>query len=82
MVTIVYEEAFKKSFKKLIKSPLKEKVKKQISKIIEDPNSGKPMRYGRKGTRELYVKPFRISYKYYEDKDELVFADIYHKDAQ
>ncbi|MFT4310148.1 MAG: type II toxin-antitoxin system RelE/ParE family toxin [Candidatus Woesearchaeota archaeon] len=82
MVTIVYEDAFKKTFKKLIKSPLKEKIKKQIEKIIDDPLSGKPMKYGRRGTRELYVKPFRISYKYYDDIDELVFADIYHKDEQ
>ena len=82
MVTIIYAESFKKAFKKLIKSPLKEKIKKQISKIIDDPLLGKPMKYGRKGTRELYVKPFRISYKYYEQTDELVFADVYHKDAQ
>ncbi|MFT4310484.1 MAG: type II toxin-antitoxin system RelE/ParE family toxin [Candidatus Woesearchaeota archaeon] len=82
MVTIAYEDFFKKTFKKLIKSPLKEKVKKQIKKIIDDPLSGKPMKYARKGTRELYVKSFRISYTYYDDRDELVFADIYHKNEQ
>ena len=82
MVTIIYEDSFKRAFKKFIKSPLREKVKKQIVKIIDNPLSGKPLKYGRKGTRELYVKPFRISYMYYESSEELVFADIYHKDEQ
>jgi len=61
---------------------LRIKLKKQIQKIIDNPKSGKPMRYGRKGTRELYIKPFRLSYLYIEDEDAVVFADLYHKKKQ
>ena len=38
------------------------------------------MRYSRKGTREVYVPPFRLSYYYADDK--IIFLDLYHKDEQ
>ncbi|MCH8328823.1 MAG: type II toxin-antitoxin system RelE/ParE family toxin, partial [Nanoarchaeota archaeon] len=60
----------------------KEKIKKQIAKIIESPEIGKPMRYSRKGTRELHIQPFRISYAYMKDKNKIIFLDIYPKDEQ
>lgn len=82
MVTFTFEDSFKKLVKKIKKSPDLSKVKKQIRKIVENPRIGKPMRYGRRGTRELYVKPFRISYVYYESDEKVVFLDIYHKDKQ
>lgn len=40
---------------------MKIKVKK-IAKVIKNPKIGKPMRNVRKGTREVRVKPFRLSY--------------------
>ena len=40
------------------------------------------MRYGRKGTRELYASPFRISYFYIKGENKIIFSDIYHKDEQ
>jgi glycyl-tRNA synthetase beta subunit len=52
---------FKKAYGKVDKS-LKTKLNKLILKIIDNPEVGKPMRYGRKETRGLYIKPFRISY--------------------
>ena len=61
---------------------LKSKVKKQISKIIDSPEIGKPMRYAKKGTREVYVTPFRLSYLYIEKENKTVFLDLYHKDEQ
>ena len=30
------------------------------------------MRYDKKGTRELYIKPYRLSYKYSDDLIELI----------
>jgi len=59
-----------------------EQVQKLILKIIKDPEVGKPMRFDRKGTREVYVKPFRISYAYDKQKDILYLLDVYHKDEQ
>ncbi len=84
------EEKFEKIFKKLDNS-YKTKVSKQIKKIIENPEVGKPMRHGRKGTREVYVSPYRLSYSFFLSDDEedegediykLIFLDLYHKDNQ
>ncbi|MCK5149976.1 type II toxin-antitoxin system RelE/ParE family toxin [Candidatus Pacearchaeota archaeon] len=61
---------------------LKIKVKKQIKKIIENPEVGKPMRNIRKGTRELYIKPFRLSYEYFPDRNLIYVLDLYHKKEQ
>lgn len=60
----------------------RDKVKKKIQKIITNPEVGKPMRYGRKGTRQLYIKPFRLSYVYLASEDRIVLLDLYHKKKQ
>ena len=89
-IKIKFDEDFKKTFKKIDNS-FKIKVKKQINKIIQNPDIGKPMKANRKGTREVYVSPFRLSYAFFLSDDEedqgkeiykLVFLDLYHKDNQ
>ncbi len=82
MVTVAYEDSFEKSIRKLKDSLLKEKIKKQIRKIIQSPEIGKPMKFSRKGTREIYVSPFRLAYTYSKNADKIVFCDLYHKDEQ
>ena len=57
-------------------------MKGQILKIISNPEVGKPMKHARKGTRELYVDPFRLSYAYLKAEDKVVLLDLYHKDEQ
>ena len=61
---------------------LKTQVKKHIQKIIDNPEIGKPMRYNRKGTREIYIQQFRLSYAYIKEEDKIIFLDLYHKDEQ
>ena len=80
MVVVEYANSFKKSFKKVKDKIFSNKLKSQIKKIVEDPLIGKPMRYDRKGTRELYVSPYRISYAYFKKEEKIVFLSIYHKD--
>jgi len=82
MLDIEKKHNFFKKIKKIKDNSLKEQVKKQINKIIENPKVGKPMRHGRKGTRELYIKPFRLSYAYLENKNKIIFLDLYHKKKQ
>ena len=80
MVTVIFDPLFKKNFRKIKDLALKEKIIKQISKIKDNPEIGKPMRYGRKGTRELYIPPFRLSYKI---EGEIIYVlASYHKDLQ
>jgi mRNA-degrading endonuclease RelE of RelBE toxin-antitoxin system len=82
MVRVCYEPRFEKLIMRIKDSLLRIKLKKQIQKVINNPKSGKPMSYGRRGTRELYIKPFRLSYLYLENKNTVVFADLYHKKKQ
>jgi mRNA-degrading endonuclease RelE of RelBE toxin-antitoxin system len=79
MVVVSYSDGFEQAVKKLDPS-LKEKLKKQVIKIITNPLTGKPMRYERKGTREVYVKPYRLAYAYIDEK--IIFLDFYHKKEQ
>lgn len=80
MVDVIFDPNFKKDFQKIKNKSIKEKITKQISKIKENPNVGKPMMYGRKGTRELYIAPFRLSYKVVGDI--VYILSLYHKDEQ
>lgn len=80
MVEVIFDPLFKKEFRRIKDSATKEKVIKQISKIRDNPETGKPVRYCRKGTRELYIPPFRLSYK--TDGDTVYILALYHKDQQ
>ena len=80
MVEVIFDQLFEKDFKKIKDGLLKEKVIKQISKIKDSPEIGKPMRYDRKGTRELYISPLRLSYKL--EGNTIYILALYHKDEQ
>ncbi|MDP7141474.1 MAG: type II toxin-antitoxin system RelE/ParE family toxin [Candidatus Woesearchaeota archaeon] len=80
MVEVIFESYFKRNFKKIKNKLLKEKIIIQVSKIKDNPEIGKPMQYGRKGTRELYISPFRLSYRI--ESDIVYILDLYHKDEQ
>ncbi|MBD3203672.1 type II toxin-antitoxin system mRNA interferase toxin, RelE/StbE family [Candidatus Woesearchaeota archaeon] len=82
MLDIEYKSNFLKKIKKIKDNSLKEQIKKQVEKVIENPKVGKPMRYSRKGTRELYISPYRLAYAYIEQNNKLIFLDVYHKDKQ
>ncbi|MDD3092149.1 MAG: type II toxin-antitoxin system RelE/ParE family toxin [Methanoregulaceae archaeon] len=82
MVTVLYSPTFEKTIRKMKDGRTKERLKAQIKKIVRNPEIGKPMRYSRKQTREVYVPPFRLSYCYNGQKDILIFLALYHKDEQ
>ena len=82
MVTVAYDKRFEHTIKKIKDQGLKERIKKQITKIIENPETGKPMRFIRKDTREVYVLPFRLSCTYLREEDKIIFLELYHKDEQ
>ena len=82
MVKIDYKPIFKHFFNKIKGKLLKEKIIKQIEKIILNPEVGKPMKNIRKGTRELYINPYRLSYAYLSNEDKIIILDLYHKKKQ
>jgi mRNA-degrading endonuclease RelE of RelBE toxin-antitoxin system len=73
--------SFTRLFSKLDKST-KFKLHKIMAKAVINPDVGKPMRFCRKGTRELYLPPFRLSYSYEKKESIITFLDLYHKDQQ
>ncbi|HLD02320.1 MAG TPA: type II toxin-antitoxin system RelE/ParE family toxin [Candidatus Nanoarchaeia archaeon] len=82
MVEVTHSDHFEKIVGKISDKMLKTKVKKQIKKIIANPEIGKSMKNVRKGTREVYIPPFRLSYEYSKDENKIIFLDFYHKDEQ
>lgn len=82
MLTVEYSDNILKTINKIKDIAIKEQVKKQIKKILENPEIGKPMRYARKGTRELYVGSFRLAYAYLKKEQKIILFDLYHKNKQ
>ena len=82
MLNIEYKKGFLKIISKIKNQADKEKIKKHVEKILENPEIGKPMMYGRKGTREVYVAPYRLAYSYNASENSIVFLDVYHNDEQ
>ena len=82
MVVASFLPSFEKIFHKIKDKNVKDKIIKQFIKIKENPEIGKLMMHNRKGTREVYVSPFRLSYIYSKEEDKIIFLDLYHKDEQ
>ena len=82
MLDIDYRKGFLKIISKIKNHDDKVKIKKQVEKILENPEIGKPMMHGRKGTREVHIAPYRLAYSYNPSENKIVFLDIYHKDEQ
>ena len=73
---------FDKILSKINNKFLLQKIIKQLTKIRNNPEIGKPMQHGRKGTKELYIKPYRLSYLYKKEENKIVLLAFYHKDKQ
>lgn len=82
MLNVFFEPSFLKLISKIKDPILKEKIKKQIKKITENLEIGKPMRYSRKGTRDVYISPYRLLYAFIKEDNKLIFLELYHKDKQ
>ena len=81
MVEIRFDKKFTAIFSKF-DNFMKQKIIKQIEKLKQNPEAGKPMMHDRKGTRELYLKPFRLSYVYLINENKIYILDLYHKNKQ
>ena len=64
---VIWDRKFEATFKKIKDKKTKDHIEKNIKKIIKDPETGKPLRYGRRGEREVRVRGFRLIYSYAED---------------
>ncbi|MEK6850318.1 MAG: type II toxin-antitoxin system RelE/ParE family toxin [Nanoarchaeota archaeon] len=82
MVKIDFDENFKRTVSKIKDMSVKSRIEKLLFKIKDNPEIGKPMKHNRKGTRELYLPPFRLSYAHDKNNGIVVILDLYHKDEQ
>lgn len=82
MATVRFDPDFEKLYRRIKHAGLKKCMRTQIEKILARPQAGKPMRHQRRGTRELYVSPYRISYLWLKEENTIVFLTLYHKDEQ
>jgi len=82
MVEFIFGKKFQDIFSKLKDDIFKKRIINQLKKIESNPEVGKPMLYNRKGTRELYLKLFRLSYIYNQTENKIYVIDFYHKKKQ
>jgi len=82
MVEFIFDKKFQRIFSKLKDNVTKKQIISQLKKIEINPEAGKPMRNVRKGTRELYIKPFRLSYSFDKKENKIYVMDLYHKKKQ
>ena len=59
---VVWTRKFERELRKLRDKTLKDRVKDQIEKILDNPETGKPLRFALKGERSVYVPPYRLIY--------------------
>lgn len=59
---VIWTEKFERELKKVKDKTVKGRVKKQIQKILEDPETGKPLRFELKGERSIRISPYRLIY--------------------
>lgn len=82
MVKTAHDPEFIRAFSKIRHKGFQEQIIKAIEKIKQYPEIGKPMRFNRKGTREVYISHYRLSYIYLKEEDKIIILDLYHKDEQ
>ena len=82
MLTVEYHHNLLKTIAKIHDDSVKQQVKNKMKKIVENPVIGKPMRYARKNTREVYIGSYRLAYSYSKTEEKIIFLDLYHKDDQ
>lgn len=75
--TVIRTRGFEKGIKKIRDRQLLERIKKNIVKIIENPKTGKPLRYALKGERSIHLKPYRLVYAM--DNDKLILLRFMHR---
>jgi addiction module RelE/StbE family toxin len=59
---VVWTKRFEREVRKLRDKAIKNRVKLQLEKILDNPETGKPLRFALKGERSIHVPPYRLIY--------------------
>ena len=65
---IIFSDDFRKEFKKIKDKTTRLKIIKQLKKLSESPEAGKPLSYNLKNHRSVRIPPFRIIYRFEDNK--------------
>jgi len=76
--SVIFTAAFERAVKKIKDAAIKERVKNRVAGIIERPETGKPLKFDRKGERSVWVPPFRIIYAV--EGETIYFLDFDKRD--
>jgi addiction module RelE/StbE family toxin len=76
---VIWTEKFERELKKVKDKTVKGRVKKQIQKILEDSETGKPLRFELKGERSIRIPPYRLIYAV--EGDTLYLLRFEHRKA-
>tara|TARA_Y100000310_G_scaffold342555_1_gene446287 strand:- start:1287 stop:1532 length:246 start_codon:yes stop_codon:yes gene_type:complete len=65
---LIFSEEFKREFRKIKDKTTRLKIIKRLKKLSESPEVGKPLKYDLKNHCSVRVSPFRIIYRFEEDR--------------
>ena len=57
---VIWTRKFERELRKLGDKTVKDRVKDRIEKMLDNPETGKPLRFALKGERSIYVPPYRL----------------------
>jgi addiction module RelE/StbE family toxin len=63
---VLYTDEFHKDVAKIKDSLIRSRIKQLVQRLIDNPISGKPLKYDYAGLRSLRIPPFRIIYEFNE----------------
>jgi len=59
---VIWTKKLERELRKLRGKTIKDRVKQQIEKILDNPETRKPLRFALKGERSVHVPPYRLIY--------------------
>lgn len=59
---VIWTKKFERELRKVGDRAVKDRVKARVEKILDNPESGKPLLFALKGERSIHVPPYRLVY--------------------
>ena len=77
---VLYTDEFQKDVTKIKDNLIRIRIKKLVQRLIDNPVSGKPLKYNYAGLRSLRIPPFRIIYEFNERGKTIILHKFEHRE--
>ena len=77
---VLYTDEFQKDVAKIKDNLIRSCVKKLLQRLVDNPMSGKPLKYDYAGLRNLRIPPFRIIYEFNEKEKTIILHKFEHRE--